>query len=557
MTTQTRYIFVTGGVMSSLGKGLTAASLAAVLQARGFSVTLQKLDPYLNVDPGTMSPFQHGEVYVTDDGTETDLDLGHYERFTGVQGDEHTNYTTGQIYQKILSKERRGDYLGATVQVVPHVTNEIKDCIRQHEGKADFALVEIGGTVGDIESDAFIEGIRQFAMEEGWKNCLFMHLTYAPYIKCVGEVKTKPTQHAVQTLLQRGLRADIVVVRSDDDLPENERRKIAMFTGLDEKCVISCPDSDSIYRVPVNLHEHGLDEAVLSHFKLEAPQPDLTNWKEVGDTYVNPPQTVRISVVGKYVQLGDAYKSLNESLVHGGLAHRTGVEIDFVDSEALENYTDEEIALRFEGTGGILVPGAFGSRGTEGKIKAVKYAREHKIPYFGICMGMQLACVEFARHVAGLEGAGSTEFNEDFGVPAHPIIGLMTEWQTEKGSEVRDETTDLGGTMRLGAYPCTLKEGYLAREAYEQENISERHRHRYEFNNTYRDQLSDAGLTFSGLSPDGTLVEIVEIKDHPWFVAVQFHPEFKSQPHKAHPLFAKFVEASIQHQAEKAQPKAA
>ncbi len=553
---QTRYIFVTGGVMSSLGKGLTAASLGAVLQARGLSVVHQKLDPYLNVDPGTMSPFQHGEVYVTEDGTETDLDLGHYERFTEVQTHQHSNYTAGQVYQKILAKERRGDYLGATVQVVPHVTSEMMDCIAKNEGQADFALVEIGGTAGEIESAAFYESIRQFAMRIGREHCLYMHLTYAPYLKTAGEVKTKPTQNAVKELLKLGIQADIIVVRSDDPLPQKELSKIALFANLPESHVVSCPDSDSIYRVPVTLHENGLDNAVLDHFHLKAKKPHLKEWTIMSDLYIKPSNKVRISIVGKYIQLGDSYKSLNEALVHGGFANKLGIDIDFVDAEILENYTDKEITERFADTGGILVPGGFGARGTEGKIKAIKYARENDVPYFGICLGMQLAVIEFARHVAGLKGAGSTEFTEELAAPKHPVIALMTEWQTEcGGTQARTSQTDLGGTMRLGAYGCKLQKGTKAYAAYGKKNIQERHRHRYEFNNTYWNQLEEAGLIFSGVSADNKeatkLAEMIELKDHPWFVAGQFHPEFKSYPRTPHPLFAQFIKAALEHQNKK------
>jgi CTP synthase len=542
---ETRYIFVTGGVLSSLGKGLTASALAAVLQARGFSVIQQKLDPYLNVDPGTMSPFQHGEVFVTDDGAETDLDLGHYERFTDVAASRNSNFTTGQIMQTILQKERRGDFLGATVQVVPHVTNEIKDCIRLNDGQADFALVEIGGTVGDIESPAFFEAIRQFAFDVGRQRCLFMHLTYAPHLKCVGEIKTKPTQHAARALLELGIQADVLVVRAEETLPDAEREKIARFSNLPVSHVVSCPDSDSIYRVPVTLHEHGLDTAVLDHFNMEASQPDLKNWTHYADTYSRPMRTARIGVVGKYIQLGDSYKSLNEALVHGGFPHGAGVDIDFIDSEVLESMSEEEVKARLADVSGILVPGGFGYRGSEGKIKAIRYAREQRVPYFGICLGMQLACVEFARNVAQLGGAGSTEFVEEAGTPAHPVIGLMTEWQTDKGTETRHVADDMGGTMRLGAYPCRLAQASRTREIYGVQDISERHRHRYEFNNAYRQALMDAGLEFAGLSPDGELVEIVELGSHPWFVGVQFHPEFKSRPMAPHPLFSHFIAAAL------------
>ena len=566
---QTRYIFVTGGVMSSLGKGLTASALAAVLQARGFSVTQQKLDPYLNVDPGTMSPFQHGEVYVTDDGAETDLDLGHYERFTGVPSSKHSNITAGQIYWNILHKERKGDYLGKTVQVVPHVTNEIKSFVQQVEGKADFALIEIGGTVGDIESMAFIEAIRQLGRElRATKNssnrACFMHLTFAPYLKAVGETKTKPTQNAVRALLEMGIQADIVVVRSEVELERPELDKIAMFAGLPTTHVVSCPDSDTIYRVPVTLHDHGLDSAILDHFGMEAPAPDLTRWHHVAHIATQPPKTVRIAVVGKYTQLGDAYKSLNEALIHGGFAHDALVEINFVDSENLEKLTDAELADKLKDAAGILIPGGFGARGTEGKIRAIQYARENKIPFFGICLGLQMAIAEYARHKAGIEGADSTEFTEDKGAPKNPIICQMTEWQTPSGEIMqRTAQTNLGGTMRLGAYPCALTPGTLAESIYgadqgtvtretqnaERKTVSERHRHRYEFNPRYRQTLEAAGLRFSGLSPQNPdLAEIIELppETHPFFIAVQYHPEFKSQPLHPHPIFAAFVKASLE-----------
>lgn len=543
----TRYIFVTGGVMSSLGKGLTASALAAVLQARGFSVVQQKLDPYLNVDPGTMSPFQHGEVYVTDDGCETDLDLGHYERFTDVPSGRSSNITAGQIYWNVLTKERRGDYLGKTVQVVPHVTGEIKNFIGQLEGKADFALVEIGGTVGDIESMAFIEAIRQFAREAGRTRACFMHLTYAPYLAVVGETKTKPTQNAVRALLEMGIQADVVVVRSETELPANEREKIALFAGLPPSHVVSCPDSDTIYRVPVTVHAHGLDEAILHHFGLAAPEPDLSRWKHISSVVSTPPRRVAIAVVGKYTQLGDSYKSLNESLVHGGFAHDTKVDIDFVDSEALESLTDAELADRLSGAAGILIPGGFGARGTEGKIRAITYARTRKVPFFGICLGLQMAVIEYARNMSGLTGAGSTEFSPERGVPKHPLICLITEWQSAHGLK-KGTDANLGGTMRLGSYPAALQKGSVAAGLYGSISITERHRHRYEFNPDYRSQLEKAGLVFSGVSPsDPTLVEVVELPPsvHPHFVAVQYHPEFKSRPLYPHPLFAGFVAASL------------
>lgn len=553
-TGHTHTIFVTGGVMSSLGKGLTASALAAVLQARGFTVIQQKLDPYLNVDPGTMSPFQHGEVYVTDDGAETDLDLGHYERFTGVPSSKLSNITAGQVYWNILHKERKGDYLGKTVQVVPHVTNEIKAFIGKTDGLADFALVEIGGTVGDIESMSFVEAIRQYAREKAMENggnsrCCFMHLTYAPYLRAVGEIKTKPSQNAVRSLLEMGIQADVVVVRSEVEVPRPELDKIALFANLPTTHVVNCPDSDTIYRVPVTLHMHGLDEAILGHFGLKAPLPDLMGWQHISRVMAQPPRTVTIAVVGKYVQLGDAYKSLNEALLHGGFNHDTKVEIDFVDSEALEKLSDEEVAERFSGAAGILIPGGFGARGTEGKIRAIRYARENKIPFFGICLGLQMAIVEYARHLAGLEGADSTEFTVEKGTPLHPLICQMTEWQTPGGEKMeRSEGGNLGGTMRLGAYAAKLKAGSLAAKTYGSQEIAERHRHRYEFNPRYRKALEKEGLVFSGTSPtDPDLVEIVELpeKTHPFFIAVQFHPEFKSQPLHPHPIFNAFIQAAL------------
>lgn len=540
--------------MSSLGKGLTASALAAVLQARGFTVIQQKLDPYLNVDPGTMSPFQHGEVYVTDDGAETDLDLGHYERFTGVPTGKFSNITSGQVYWNILHKERKGDYLGKTVQVVPHVTEEIKAFIRKVEGKADFALIEIGGTVGDIESMGFIEAIRQMGRElratngHGPRAC-FMHLTFAPFLKAVGEIKTKPSQNAVRDLLEMGIQADVVVVRSEVEVPAAELAKIAMFSGLPTTHVVNCPDSDTIYRVPVTLHQHGLDAAILDHFGLTAPAPKMERWEHISRTVTQPPRTVRIAVVGKYTQLGDAYKSLNEALLHGGFAHDAAVDIDFVDSETLQNMTDAEIAERLKDSAGILIPGGFGARGTEGKIRAIHYARTHKVPFFGICLGLQMAIAEYARNVLNLKGADSTEFTADKGEPKHPVICQMTEWQTPSGEKMeRTATTNLGGTMRLGAYPAALAKGSLAATIYGGTSIAERHRHRYEFNPRYRESLEKAGLIFSGLSPQNPdLAEIVELptKTHPFFIAVQYHPEFKSQPLHPHPIFAAFVGAAL------------
>jgi CTP synthase len=552
----TRFIFVTGGVMSSLGKGLTASALAAVLQARGFSVVQQKLDPYLNVDPGTMSPFQHGEVYVTADGAETDLDLGHYERFTGVPTSRLSNLTAGQVYWNLLQAERKGELLGKTVQVVPHVTNAIKAHIAKLEGLADFALVEVGGTVGDIESMAFVEAIRQYGQSLRGNSgsfcrndACFMHLTYAPYLKAVGEIKTKPSQNAIKDLLHFGIQADVVVVRSEVDVGRAELDKIAMFAGLEANHVVNCMDSDSIYRVPVNLQAAGLDDAVLSHFGLRAPTPDLSGWQRIADLSRNPPRTVKIAVVGKYVQLGDAYKSLNEALKHGGFAHEAKVEILFVDSEALEQASQPELAAQLGEAAAILIPGGFGARGTEGKIRAIQYARTHNIPFLGICLGLQMAIAEYARHVAKLEGADSTEFSADKGTPQHPVICQMTEWQTPSGELMtREEGGNLGGTMRLGSYPAKLAKGSLAAEVYGAESITERHRHRYEFNPRYREILEQAGLVFSGLSPENKqLCEIIELprSAHPFFMAVQYHPEFQSTPLKPSPLFAAFVGAAL------------
>lgn len=552
----TRFIFVTGGVMSSLGKGLTASALAAVLQARGFTVIQQKLDPYLNVDPGTMSPLQHGEVYVTADGAETDLDLGHYERFTGVPTSRLSNLTAGQVYWNLLQAERKGELLGKTVQVVPHVTNAIKTQIAKLEGLADFALVEVGGTVGDIESMAFVEAIRQYGQslrgnsnQQCRNHACFMHLTYAPYLKAVGEIKTKPSQNAVKDLLHYGIQADVVVVRSEVDVGRAELDKIAMFAGLQPNQVVNCMDSDSIYRVPVNLQAAGLDDAVLQHFGLSAPAPDLSGWERIANLTRNPPRTVKIAVVGKYVQLGDAYKSLNEALLHGGFAHDAKVQIVFIDSEALETATDPELAAKLQEAAAILVPGGFGARGTEGKIRAIRYAREQQIPFLGICLGLQMAIAEYARHVAGLVGADSTEFAAEKGQPTHPVVCLMTEWQSPTGELLtRAADGNLGGTMRLGSYPASLAPGSVAASAYGATSVTERHRHRYEFNPRYRELLANAGLVFSGLSPENKqLCEIIELPTdvHPFFLAVQYHPEFQSTPLKPSPLFAAFVGAAL------------
>ncbi len=535
----TRYIFVTGGVVSSLGKGIAAASLGALLEARGLKVTMLKLDPYINVDPGTMSPFQHGEVYVTDDGAETDLDLGHYERFIRTTCTRDNSFTTGRVYEEVIRKERRGDYLGGTVQVIPHITDEIKRRVRQGAEGFDVALVEIGGTVGDIESLPFLEAIRQMGVELGRERALFMHLTLVPYIHAAGELKTKPTQHSVKELRSIGIQPDILICRSDREVPADERRKIALFTNVEQDAVISAVDSDTIYRIPRLLHAQGLDEIVARKLRLDLPPADLSEWDRVVEAQTNPHHEVRIAMVGKYVELADAYKSLNEALIHAGIHTRAKVRIEYIDSERLES---GGLGL-LEGKDAILVPGGFGERGVEGKIRAAQYAREHKIPYLGICLGMQVAVIEFARHVAGLEGAYSTEFDRN---ARHPVIGLITEWRTaEGGVEQRGEDSDLGGTMRLGSQYCRLEEGTLAREVYGQEVISERHRHRYEFNEHYRAALESAGLTFSGMSADNSLVEMIEIKDHPWFLACQFHPEFTSTPRDGHPLFKAFVQAAL------------
>ncbi|RMG58678.1 MAG: CTP synthase [Gammaproteobacteria bacterium] len=540
----TRYIFITGGVVSSLGKGIASASLGAILEARGLKVTMLKLDPYINVDPGTMSPFQHGEVFVTEDGAETDLDLGHYERFVRIKTGKKNNFTTGQVYEEVIRKERRGDYLGGTVQVIPHITNQIKQKIREGAEGADIALVEIGGTVGDIESLPFLEAIRQMGVEEGRENALFMHLTLVPYIGAAGELKTKPTQHSVKELRSIGIQPDILLCRSERLLPESERRKIALFTNVEEKAVISAVDVDNIYKIPLWLHSQKLDEIVLRKLDLAGePEADLSDWKEVVNAMEFPEAEVTVAMVGKYVDLTESYKSLNEALTHAGIHTRTKVNITYIDSETLETEGTEALAE----ADAILVPGGFGQRGVEGKITAVRYAREHNIPYLGICLGMQVAVIEFARNVAGLEGANSTEFDPD---APHPVIGLITEWMDERGQlERRDANGDLGGTMRLGGQTCQLKPGTLAHRLYGRDQIVERHRHRYEFNNQYRDRLTEAGLVISGTSVDGALVEVVELHDHPWFLACQFHPEFTSTPRDGHPLFSGFIRAArVQHE---------
>ncbi len=537
----TKYIFITGGVVSSLGKGIAASSLAAILESRGLKVTMTKLDPYINVDPGTMSPFQHGEVFVTEDGTETDLDLGHYERFLKTTMAKKNSFTTGQIYESVLRKERKGEYLGATVQVIPHITDEIKRRVYLSAEGVDVALIEVGGTVGDIESLPFLEAIRQMRVELGAERSLFIHLTLVPYIRSAGEIKTKPTQHSVKELRSIGIQPDILICRSEQPIPLSERRKIALFTNVEEKAVISAVDADSIYRIPLLLHEQGLDEIVVNKLRLNAPPADLTEWYGVVDALANPTSEVTIAIVGKYVDHTDAYKSLNEALIHAGIRTRLKVKIEYIDSESIE----EEGVARLKNVDAILVPGGFGERGVEGKIATVKYARENKIPYLGICLGMQVAVIEFARDVAGLEGAHSTEFLPK---SPHPVIGLITEWMSEDGQlETRSEDSDLGGSMRLGGQQCRLQPDSLAFQLYQKDVITERHRHRYEFNNQYLEKLEQAGLSFSGKSIDGRLVEVIEIRDHPWFLACQFHPEFTSTPRKGHPLFSGFVAAASQH----------
>jgi CTP synthase len=534
-----RYIFITGGVVSSLGKGLMAASLAALLQARGFKVRIRKFDPYLNVDPGTMSPYQHGEVYVTDDGAETDLDLGHYERFTGVSAHQSDNITSGRIYRDIIAKERRGDYLGATVQVIPHVTDAIKSFAVEETEDLDFVLCEIGGTVGDIEGLPFVEALRQLRNELGREKTCSVHVTLVPYIAAAGELKTKPTQHSVREMTGLGVQTDILLCRCEKPLPDSERAKIALFCNVRKEAVIPALDASSIYAVPLQYHAEGLDAEVLRHFGLTSPAPDLSRWVDIVDRYQNPEGEVTIGVVGKYVGLPDAYKSLNEALVHGGMANRVKVHIRWIDAELFEQ-GDDEIAAQLEPMNGILVPGGFGERGTEGKIASVRFARERKVPFFGICLGMQMACIEGVR-AAGIEGASSTEF----GPTEEPVVGIITEWMTADGLETRAHGGDLGGTMRLGAYEAKLTGNSHVAAIYGDTTISERHRHRYEVNAAYKEPLEQGGLVFSGMSPDGLLPEIVERPDHPWFVGVQFHPELKSRPFDPHPLFAGFIEAAL------------
>ena len=538
-----RFIFITGGVVSSLGKGIASASLAAILQARGLSINMIKLDPYINVDPGTMSPFQHGEVYVTDDGAETDLDLGHYERFASNKSSKSSNYTTGRIYEKVIAKERRGDYLGATVQVIPHITDEIKKSVLSSTNDADIVLVEIGGTVGDIESLPFLESIRQLGVELGHDKAMFIHLTLVPYIPSAGEIKTKPTQHSVKELRSIGIQPDILLCRSEQTIPIEERKKIALFTNVTLDSVISAVDVDHIYKIPRELHEQGLDDIVVKKFGLQLPAADLSDWDEIVNSLEHPEHTVNIGFVGKYVEHTDAYKSLNEALAHAGIHTKTKVNVVKIDSDVIE---DEGVKV-LEGLDAILVPGGFGSRGVEGKIRAVRYARESKVPYLGICLGMQVAVIEYARNVLGLTQAHSTEFNPK---TTEPVIGLITEWKNKDGSiEVRDEDTDLGGSMRLGAQTCKLVPGTISQKAYAgAEQIHERYRHRYEFNNNYLEALQKAGMVISGVSVDNELVEMIELSDHPWFLACQFHPEFTSQPREGHPLFNSFIRAALKHQ---------
>jgi CTP synthase len=538
----TRYIFVTGGVVSSLGKGIAAASLAAILEARGLKVTMLKLDPYINVDPGTMSPIQHGEVFVTEDGAETDLDLGHYERFIRTKMTKRNNFTTGRIYQDILARERKGEFLGATIQVIPHITNDIKRRVIEGAEGYDIAMVEIGGTVGDIESQPFLEAIRQLGVEIGRDRAMFMHLTLVPYIATAGEIKTKPTQHSVKELRSIGIFPDILVCRSERAIPANERAKISLFTNVEEKAVISMRDVDSIYKVPALLKSQGADELVVKRFGLDVPEADLTEWEKVLYQEANPSGEVVIGMVGKYIELPDAYKSVNEALKHAGIKNQIKVHIQYIDSQDVESKGDEVL----KELDAILVPGGFGERGVEGKILTAQYARENKVPYLGICLGMQVALIDYARNVAGLTDAHSTEFNPQ---TPHPVIGLINEWLDQEGQvEYRDNDSDLGGTMRLGSQLCHILKGTKAYDVYGSETIYERHRHRFEVNNNYREKLAEAGLVFSGLSTDKTLVEVIENKDHPWFIAGQFHPEFNSTPRDGHRLFESFIAAAFEHQ---------
>ena len=538
-----KFIFITGGVVSSLGKGICASSLATILEARGLNITMTKLDPYINVDPGTMSPFQHGEVYVTDDGAETDLDLGHYERFSNSVMSKANNFTTGQIYETVIKKERRGDYLGGTVQVIPHITDEIKSNIIKSAEGVDVALIEIGGTVGDIESLPFLEAIRQMRVELGDDRCLFLHLTLVPFIASAKEIKTKPTQHSVKELRTIGIQPDILICRSERPIPVSDRKKIALFTNVEEKAVITALDADSIYRIPMMLHEQGLDQIVAKKLHLDTVPADLSDWQTVVDGLFAPTQTVNIALVGKYIDHADAYKSLTEALIHAGIHTKTQVNVIKIDSEEIEKQGTSVL----EKADAILVPGGFGERGVDGKVATIRYARENNVPYLGICLGMQSAVIEFARNKIGLEGANSTEFMPD---SPYPVIGLITEWLNKEGQvEKRDETSDLGGTMRLGSQKCQLSPGSLAHQVYGKDVITERHRHRYEFNNTFLEQFEKEGLKISGKSMDGRLVEIVEIPEHRWFLACQFHPEFTSKPRTGHPLFSGFVSAAIEYSA--------
>ena len=540
---QTRFIFVTGGVVSSLGKGIASASLGAVLESRGLSVTILKLDPYINLDPGTMSPFQHGEVFVTEDGSETDLDLGHYERFLKTKMSKSNNFTTGQVYETVLKKERRGDYLGGTVQVIPHITDEIKKRIIKGAAESDIAIVEIGGTVGDIESQPFLEAIRQMKIDLGAKRTIFMHLTLVPYIAVAGEIKTKPTQRSVKEMLSHGLQPDILICRSEKEISEEAREKIALFTNVDKDSVISMPDLESIYKIPLKLNEQFVDELVVNKLDISCKKPDLSDWERVIEADSNPKGEVQITMVGKYIDLRDAYKSLNEALVHGGIQQELKVEIKYVDSELLESSDVKEI---LENSDAILVPGGFGERGIEGMIAAARYARENKIPYLGICLGMQVAVIEYARNVLGLKDAHSSEFNKE---SHNPVIGLIHEWIDSNGKlEKRDEDSELGGTMRLGGQQCLLSKGSLTENLYGSKKIYERHRHRYEVNNNYVEQLISSGMDVAGRSEDNNLVEVVELKDHPWFIGCQFHPEFTSNPREGHPLFKGFIKAAKDHQ---------
>ena len=536
---ETRFIFVTGGVVSSLGKGITSASLGALMESRGIKVTIMKLDPYINLDPGTMSPFQHGEVFVTEDGSETDLDLGHYERFIKSKMSKANNFTTGQVYETVLKNERKGDYLGGTVQVIPHITDEIKRRIVKGSKNSEVAIVEIGGTVGDIESQPFLEAIRQMRLELGSTRTLFMHLTLVPYIAAAGEIKTKPTQRSVKEMLSHGLQPDILVCRSDKELPDEAREKIALFTNVEKQSVISMPDVDSIYKIPILLNLQKVDDLVTNKLKLTCKKPELEDWRRVTEAHVNPTNEITIAMVGKYIDLKDAYKSLNEALVHGGIQHKLKININYVDSEIIE---PKNVGKVLQGVDAILVPGGFGNRGIEGMITTAEFARERKIPYLGICLGMQVAVIEYARNVLKLSGAHSSEFDNK---TSHPVIGLISEWMDSKGEiEKRDENSDLGGTMRLGSQECLLSGNSLTSSLYGKNVIQERHRHRYEVNNNYLDQMESAGLNIVGKSRDKNLVEVVEISEHPWFIGCQFHPEFTSNPIDGHPLFKGFIDAA-------------